>query len=253
MVNPSPNPFDGFDVSIDRNADVPIGVQLAWALRTRIQDGTFKPGQRLPGLREIAEATGVNVNTVRAVYQRLDHEGLIATQQGSGTFVAPGARGHSEVARIAINASQEAREAGVDPRDLAAALYVAREPNAVTTDAAATQRRTLRAQIAALERAASELEANYPGLLPARTATRAGRGPRILGVEDLEQVRSHLVRRLAAIQGAIDQESLPDDHDQVGGKKTAGAGRQETRRAAPTKPKRPARPQSTTRPATAGG
>src|SRR5665213_1308702 len=80
--------LEGFDVAIDRDAEVPIGVQLAWALRTRIRDGRFKPSQRLPGLRDLAEAIGVNVNTVRAVYQRLEHEGLIDSQQGSGTFVA---------------------------------------------------------------------------------------------------------------------------------------------------------------------
>jgi hypothetical protein len=27
------------DFAIDRNAEVPIGVQLAWALRARIRDG----------------------------------------------------------------------------------------------------------------------------------------------------------------------------------------------------------------------
>src|ERR1700704_3201719 len=84
--------FDG--IAVDRNADVPIGVQLAWALRTRIGDGDFVPGQRLPGMRDLAEAIGVNLNTVRAVYQRLEQEGLIESQQGSGTFVAPsGPRG----------------------------------------------------------------------------------------------------------------------------------------------------------------
>ena len=53
------------------------------ALRSRFA----RPGQRLPGLRELAEATGVNANTVRAVYQRLEQDGLITSLQGSGTFV----------------------------------------------------------------------------------------------------------------------------------------------------------------------
>src|ERR1700690_4110906 len=76
------------DLSVDRDAEIPIGVQLAWALRSRIRAGRFQPGQRLPGLRDVAEATGINVNTARAVYQRLEQEGLIDSQQGSGTFVA---------------------------------------------------------------------------------------------------------------------------------------------------------------------
>ena len=50
-------PWTAFDLAVDRDAEVPIGVQLAWALRARIRDGRFEPGQRLPGLRELAEAS----------------------------------------------------------------------------------------------------------------------------------------------------------------------------------------------------
>jgi len=67
--------FDG--LAIDREAEVPIGVQLVWALRSRIGGGGLQAGQRLPGLRDAAEALGVNINTVRSVYQRLEREGLI--------------------------------------------------------------------------------------------------------------------------------------------------------------------------------
>ncbi|HEX4564271.1 MAG TPA: winged helix-turn-helix domain-containing protein, partial [Solirubrobacteraceae bacterium] len=80
-------------LAIDRDAEVAIGVQLAWALRARIEDGSARAGERLPGLREVADATGLNINTVRAVYQRLDGEGLIDSRQGSGTFVSAAARG----------------------------------------------------------------------------------------------------------------------------------------------------------------
>src|SRR5262249_1783708 len=69
--------LEDFKAAIDRDAEIPIGVQLAWALRAYIQAGRLQPGQRLPGLRELAEVIGVNINTVRSVYQRLDREGLI--------------------------------------------------------------------------------------------------------------------------------------------------------------------------------
>src|SRR5271163_925585 len=104
--------FDG--LAIDREAEVPIGVQLAWALRTRIGDGRFKPGEQLPGLRDLARVTGVNVNTVRAVYQRLEQEGLVDSQQGSGTFVASSSSESSEVSVLAAGAARRARLAGVD-------------------------------------------------------------------------------------------------------------------------------------------
>ncbi|HYM54584.1 MAG TPA: GntR family transcriptional regulator [Solirubrobacteraceae bacterium] len=194
------------DIAIDRDAEVPIGVQLAWALRSRIGDGRLQPGERLPGLRDLAEATGVNVNTVRAVYQRLEHEGLIDSQQGSGTFVVPTPRQPSAVGTIVANAAREARETGVDPREVAAALYVSLESAAGPTDEDAERRRLLRAQIAALERALGEMEAAHPGVAPPppRPRPRPGIGPRLLSAEELEQVRSLLVRRLSIIQAAID-------------------------------------------------
>src|ERR1700689_33652 len=192
--------LEEFDVTIDRDAEVPIGVQLAWALRTRIRDGRFKPSQRLPGLREMAEAVGVNVNTVRAVYQNLEHEGLIDSQQGSGTFVAPTRHRPSAVGPIAADAAHQAHATGVDPREVAAALYVASEPPARPADEAAERRRLLRTQIAGLERTLGELEAAHPGLAPAPDQIHASVGPALLGSEQLEQVLSMLVHRLAATQ-----------------------------------------------------
>jgi DNA-binding transcriptional regulator YhcF (GntR family) len=211
--------LEGFDVTIDRDAEVPIGVQLAWALRTRIRDGRFEPSQRLPGLREMAEAIGVNVNTVRAVYQNLEHEGLIDSQQGSGTFVAPTPHRPSAVGTIAADAAREAHATGVDPREVAAALYVASEPPARPPDEAAERRRLLRTQIAGLERTLGELEAAHPGLAPAAVQTNANVGPALLSSEQLEQVLSMLVHRLAAVQTAIDALGRGEDPGEAGGER----------------------------------
>jgi DNA-binding transcriptional regulator YhcF (GntR family) len=219
--------LDGFAAAIDRDAEVPIGLQLGWALCARIHDGEFAPGQRLPGLRELAEASGLNVNTVRAVYQRLEQRGLLESQQGSGTFVAATLPRPSAVGTIAADAAREAEAIGVDPRDVAAALYVAM-PHAApaesaegaaggetdgagasdntSNDGALARRRALRAQIATLERAIGEIEAEHPGVAPRPEATtRRGPGPTLLNAQELEQVRSTLVRRLATVQAAIDE------------------------------------------------
>jgi DNA-binding transcriptional regulator YhcF (GntR family) len=244
------------DVAIDRDAEVPIGVQLAWALRSRIRDGRFRPGQRLPGLRELAEATQINVNTVRSVYQRLEQEGLIDSQQGSGTFVAPTPLPPSAAARIAATAAREAEATGVDPRDVAAALYVvpdsgARRPGSTARDdEAAARRRVLRMQIATLERAIAEMEAEHPGVGPPAAATRRAPGPRLLGGEELEQVRSALVRRLAAVQAAID-ELASDAASERQGQGERRAERKRKPRPAPSAT-RPNQPRSTNRPAAAG-
>lgn len=194
------------DIAVDRDAEIPIGVQLAWALRTRIRDGILTPGDRLPGLRDVAEATGVNVNTVRTVYQRLEQEGLIDSQQGSGTFVASTPRHASAVTMIAADAAREAHETGVDPREVAAALYISPATAAPPADEAAERRRLLREQIDALERTLVELEAKHPGVAPAARSTHGRKtgGPALLDAAELEQVRAVLLRRLSAVQQAID-------------------------------------------------
>ena len=225
------------DVTVDRNAEVPIGVQLAWALRSRVDDGRFKPGQQLPGLRELAEITGVNVNTVRAVYQRLEQEGLIDSRQGRGTFVASKPRRPSAVATIAADAARAAQATGVEPREVAAALYVSPGSRSAPTNVAAEQRRLLREQIASLDRALVEMEARYPGVAPPATEDRDLVAPRLLSVTELERVQTRLVRRLTVVQAAIDdldaEEVIYDEEPQTA-TRSSGARPRPTTRPAPT-------------------
>jgi DNA-binding transcriptional regulator YhcF (GntR family) len=79
------------DLRIDRDGDRPLGAQLADRIRAAVQSGQLGPGDRLPSVRELAEGAGVNVNTARAVYARLESEGVARSEHGRGTFVATGA------------------------------------------------------------------------------------------------------------------------------------------------------------------
>jgi DNA-binding transcriptional regulator YhcF (GntR family) len=76
------------DLSVDRGAGIPLGAQLAGRIRTAVQNGVLVPGARLPSVRELADIAGVNVNTARAVYAKLESEGLVRSEQGRGTFIA---------------------------------------------------------------------------------------------------------------------------------------------------------------------
>ena len=76
------------ELSVERDGEVPVGTQLVWQLRRLMKDGRLRPGDRLPSLRDAAAAAGVNVNTMRAVYARLESEGLLKGEQGRGTFVS---------------------------------------------------------------------------------------------------------------------------------------------------------------------
>ncbi|HKG03771.1 MAG TPA: GntR family transcriptional regulator [Conexibacter sp.] len=199
----SPAASDALEIALDRDADVPLGVQLAWALRARILAGTLAPGDRLPALHRLAGETGVNANTVRAVYQRLEHDGLVTTRHGSGTFVTDSGEGaeRDALAQLAADTARAARDAGVDPRELAAAVYMGGEISADRAiDDEAAARRRLRAQIAALEHALSDLTARHASH-PANAADDrpppASR-PRLLSAAELAEQRDELLRRLAA-------------------------------------------------------
>lgn len=249
--------LDVQSVAVDRDAEVPIGVQLAWALRTRIGEGTFVPGQRLPALRDLADSVGVNVNTVRAVYQSLEREGLVVSQQGAGTFVAASPPSGAQVGVIAANAVREARASGVDPREVAAALYVsggsAPQPSAAHSAdrSEAAKRRILRRQIDSLERALGEIEAEHPGVAPRVSGSRRGVGPTLLSAHELEQTRTQLVRRLAAVQVAIDEQTKVE-RSAASAKSASRSGRTEAGQAKASKPKSPPRARGAIRPAPAG-
>jgi GntR family transcriptional regulator len=79
---------EGLELTVDRTADLPLGAQLAARIRTSVREGRIGPGDRLPSVRELAEEAGVNVNTVRTVYARLESEGLVRSEHGRGTFVS---------------------------------------------------------------------------------------------------------------------------------------------------------------------
>jgi DNA-binding transcriptional regulator YhcF (GntR family) len=184
MVNPA--------LMLDRDAEVPVGVQLAWILRAQIAAGELASGDRLPGARELATMAGVNPNTVRSVYARLEEEGLIEAQHGRGTFVSatPPREGVGDAVARAIDA---AREAGIDPRELAAALYMHPSAPAARSNPAA-ERRYLREEIAALEQRLVVLEA------PSVEARRSSSGSRLPSTAELRSIRDDLAARVATAE-----------------------------------------------------
>jgi GntR family transcriptional regulator len=208
--------------------ELPVGVQLGWRLRALIAAGRLNPGDRLPSVRTLADWAGVNVNTVRGVYARLEDEGLISTRHGLGTFVAQSAAGDADVERIAADTIAAAREAGVDPRDVALVTLVSAalppgleeglpdEPERgaeLDLDAIAAElelpdldlelderaaRRELRRQIGRLE---AEL-ASYRRDVETPPAPRIPPKPRVAGIAELERTRDAMLAQLAAARAA---------------------------------------------------
>jgi len=74
-------------LTIDTDTDLTLWLQLKQQLTWHIASGRIQPGEKLPSVRQLASHLGINVNTVRAAYQKLEAEGLVATRHGSGTVV----------------------------------------------------------------------------------------------------------------------------------------------------------------------
>src|SRR3990170_6191735 len=114
--------------NLARGDDLPVGVNLAWRLQVLIQTGRLAALERLPGVRELASGAGVNVNTARSVYHRLEDDGLAISRQGLGTFVAPYATVAPTLEQFAAQVATDAMAQGIDPRELARALYSGSPP-----------------------------------------------------------------------------------------------------------------------------
>jgi DNA-binding transcriptional regulator YhcF (GntR family) len=190
------NPF-----RIDPSDELPVGLQLGWRLRALIGTGEIGAGERLPSFRQLAEWAGVNVGTVRAVYEGLERDGLVSTRHGQGTFVADGVESAPQLEEIAADALRRASEAGLRARDLAiVAMACASLPEESET---LEVRQELRRQIARLE---AELS-SYTGHLTAGLPTAPKRAvAHVAGVEELEQTRDTLIAQLAAAQRESEQE-----------------------------------------------
>ena len=62
--------------------------QLALSLKHLIESGFWKPNDKLPSLRQQAEASGFSLITVMNAYQELEAQGLIYSKEKLGYFIA---------------------------------------------------------------------------------------------------------------------------------------------------------------------
>jgi GntR family transcriptional regulator len=73
---------------LDPKSGVPIYRQIQDQIRFGIASGLLAAGEQLPTVRALAVELSVNPNTVIKAYSELEHEGILTSEQGSGTFVA---------------------------------------------------------------------------------------------------------------------------------------------------------------------
>jgi GntR family transcriptional regulator len=74
------------EINLDEGP-IPRWSQIADRLRADIENGSFKPGDTLPGEAEINKRFGVSRSTSRAALDYLETEGLIKRRSGLGSIV----------------------------------------------------------------------------------------------------------------------------------------------------------------------
>ncbi len=65
----------------------PIYLQLEDIIKSKIIAGIYKPGQKLPSVRELAAEAAVNPNTMQKALAKLERSGLVYTQRTSGRYI----------------------------------------------------------------------------------------------------------------------------------------------------------------------
>ena len=72
---------------IDNTSKTPIYQQISSYIRTEIESGNLKSGEKLPSKRALASHMNISVVTVETAYSQLLSEGYIRSKAGSGFYV----------------------------------------------------------------------------------------------------------------------------------------------------------------------
>lgn len=109
--------------TISQSDKRPIYLQIIEQIKQRIAVGDWEEGQPIPSIRQLAVNLQVSVITVKRAYLELEREGVIVTQAGKGSCVAPtpglGTRLHEqELERHLEEATRIAAMLGMRPTEL---------------------------------------------------------------------------------------------------------------------------------------
>ena len=88
-----------FQFRLDPHSGVPVYRQITDQVQGGIATGVLATGDQLPTVRQVAVDLAINPNTVLRAYRELEIRGVLATQQGTGTFVSSRKVKHDEAQR----------------------------------------------------------------------------------------------------------------------------------------------------------
>ena len=74
-------------IALDKNAGEFLYLQVVDLITSQVDNGTLRPGDRLPSLRRLSRKLEVSIPTVRQAYLELERQGRIEARPKSGYFV----------------------------------------------------------------------------------------------------------------------------------------------------------------------
>ncbi len=69
------------------DSDRPIFIQIIEKIQMDIISGLYRPGDKLPSVRELAQEASVNPNTMQKALSELERTGLVYSQRTSGRYI----------------------------------------------------------------------------------------------------------------------------------------------------------------------
>ena len=110
---------------LDHRSGVSPYQQLVQQVKQALRLGFLQEGDQLPTMRMVVSRLAINPNTVFKAYRELEHEGLIESRPGQGTFVLKtltdaSLASHTGLRESLINWLREADAAGLDEESIAA-------------------------------------------------------------------------------------------------------------------------------------
>src|SRR5215831_17789157 len=73
---------------LQKESIVPVYLQIANSIIREIKSGFIKPGEKIPGTRELSELLEVHRKTIVNAYFELDAQGWITTIPSKGAFIS---------------------------------------------------------------------------------------------------------------------------------------------------------------------
>ncbi len=186
---------------------ISLPVMIANDLRGEIESGALRPGDQLPGHRELAARHGVSLSSAREAISMLIGDGLIETRAGRGTFVA-------EERRLPAGATapmtRKEIEELIEARELLGLSIVAMAAERASSPAIERLRREVDRLQAAVSDPDAYPEADVEFHLALATAAgnrfllRAIRDLRALLRKDMELSAAAGIRRFGSLQYSVD-------------------------------------------------